>query len=75
MKYCTYIRFRGITGLLYGWFLVGISERKHTSGYVTDYAKYGISVILLEIETPLITHFHFVPRNAIIIGKGMVKIF
>ena len=68
MKYCTYVRFRGIVGLLYGWFLVGISEEKAVSGYVDEFAGCGgIKIMLVEMQIPLRSSFYFIPRKAKII--------
>jgi hypothetical protein len=73
MKYCTYVRFQGILGWLHGWFLVGISDKKRTSGYVTEFARFGIKVLLLEMEPPLTPGFHFVPNGAKIMGSGTMS--
>ena len=75
MKYCTYVRFQGILGWLHGWFLVGISDEQRTSGYVTEFAHFGIKVLLLEMEPPLTPKFHFVPKGAKIMGSGTVSVY
>jgi len=75
MKYCTYIRLQGIVGWFIGWFLVGISDEERTSGYVTDFAQFGIKILLLEMEPPLTQKFHFIPKGAKVVGSGTMAIY
>lgn len=75
MKYCTYIRFQGVSGWLWGWFLVGVSDEKQTSGYLVDFAKLGIKVMLLEMESPLPQNFYFLPKKAKLAGSGTLAIY
>jgi len=69
--YCTYIRFQGIFGWLNGWFLVGISNEKRISGYVADFANFGIYIMLLEMKPPLPPNFWFIPKGA----KKLKRVF
>jgi hypothetical protein len=64
LKYCTYAKFPGIVGLVYGWFLVGISETPHFGGYSQDFASQGCTLLLMELDAPLPHRFRFKPRKA-----------
>lgn len=76
LKYCTYAKFPGIRGLLFGWFLVGLSETPHFGGYSQDFASQGCTLLLMELDAPLPQMFRFIPRKAKEIArysKGKVK--
>lgn len=64
LKYCTYAKFPGIRGLLFGWFLVGLAETPHFGGYSADFAQQGCTLLLIELDAPLPPVFRFMPRKA-----------
>ena len=59
MKYCTYVKYYGLRGFLYGWFLVGISPDKKFGGYAADFmaSSDNFQMMLLEMEPPLVINF------------------
>ena len=60
MKYCTYIKFSGFSGLLIGWVLVGISEGPNFGGYASEFmARGNVKMLLLKMKPPLISNFKF----------------
>lgn len=76
-KYCTYGRLKGLFGWIQGWSLLGISEQPQAAGYtrdyMQDYSHIGIKIMLVEMEPPLLSHFHFLPRKATVISSVSTK--
>lgn len=71
MKYCTYVKYYGFQGFLYGWFLVGISEDKKFGGYASEFmaSSRNFQMMLLEMEPPLVANFWwFRPRRSTIVN-------
>lgn len=66
LKYCTYAKFPGIWGWIWGWFIVGISKHPNFGGYSQEFASQGCTLLLLEFDVTCGSFpysFRFKPRK------------
>jgi hypothetical protein len=75
VKYCTYVRYKGCLGWILGYFLVGISEEKRTSGYDYIDSFKSIKILLIEMKAPLPQSFYFVPKEAKILSCQSISVY
>lgn len=77
VKYCTYVRHKGFLGWILGYFLVGISDEKITSGYINDYIDSfrSVKILLVEMKAPLPQSFYFVPKGAKILSCQSISVY